>query len=400
MRLGEQGDFCRRLPPPRFRLFLLPPILKAVGIGAAVSLFFLCWWLAVAAAAPTGKGRPAPLVVVAKIAVRDVVPAREYVGHLEAVQQVDLRARVEGFLEEVRFVEGDFVRAGELLYVIEPDLYRAKVAAAGADVDQAKAELERATRHLGRLRAASPESIRATDMDSAVAAELAARAQLAAAEASLTLARLNLSYTRITSPISGRIGRTAYTRGNLVNPASGPLGRVVQLDPIWVVYSLSENDVGAILAAMHDSRPAAAGRWLRPQLRLGDGTLLPTAGRVVFVDNQVDPRTGTIAVRAEFSNPDGRLLPGQYVTVLVKAAAARMMPVVPQAAVLVNKQGRYVLQVDSQNRVVVRPIEIGPAVGSFWAVVKGLQAGDRIIVRGIKKVRPGQRVRVEMAAGK
>ncbi|MBW1646475.1 MAG: efflux RND transporter periplasmic adaptor subunit, partial [Deltaproteobacteria bacterium] len=251
------------------------------GPGFSGRIFFvvlgclLCWWLLLplpASAAPAAKGRPAPLVVVDVVKEQDVVPAREYVGHLEAIQQVDLRARVEGFLEEVRFREGANVKAGELLYVIEPTLYEAKVAEARANIDQARAELERAGRHLQRLRAASPESIRATDMDSAVAAELAAKARLAAAEASLTLAQLNLDYTRVRAPISGRIGRNAYTRGNLVNPASGPLNRIVQLDPIWVLYSVSENDVGAIIAAMKDSRQPASRRLLRPQLRLGDGT--------------------------------------------------------------------------------------------------------------------------------
>ena len=377
------------------------------GLWPGIVVLLLCLLLSsIAVAAPAAKGkknkvksRPAPLVVVAEIAEKDVVPAREYVGHVEAIQKVDLRARVEGFLEEVRFHDGDFVKAGQLLYVIEQTNYQARVAEAEAGVEQARAELVRAERHLKRLRAAGPESVRATDIDSAEAAELAARASLAAAEAGLTLARLDLDYTRITAPISGRIGRTAYTRGNLVNLASGPLNRIVQVDPIWVVYSVSENDVAAIMTALHDSGKRSRSRQLRPQLRLGNGALLPETGRVVFVDNQVDPRTGTITVRAQFKNHSGRLIPGQYVTVLVKSASARVLPVVPQSAVLVSKQGRYVLAVNEKGQAVTRPIEIGPQVGPFWAVTKGLQKGDKIIVQGIQKVRPGQVVRVKELSG-
>lgn len=346
-----------------------------------------------AGAAPAGHRGPPPTVIVAPIGEKDVVPATEYVGHVEAIQAVDLRARVEGFLEKVNFKEGDFVRAGTLLYVIEQAPYQAKVDADMARVREAQAELVSADQHLRRLQSALKASISATDMDNAVAHGLAAKAKLAETRAILESSRLNLGYTTIKAPISGRIGRTTYTRGNLVGPGSGSLARIVQVDPIRVVYSISENDIAAVQVALHDVEPGKK-RLLAPQLRLADGKVLKIIGRVSFVDNHVDPDTGTIAVWARFKNPHGLLIPGQYVTVLVKARASRVMPVVPQAAVLVNRKGRFVLMVDAKSRVVVRPIAIGPAIGTYWTVKSGLKAGEAIIVRGIQKVRPGQPVRV------
>jgi RND family efflux transporter MFP subunit len=348
-----------------------------------------------ATAASTDQGTPPPMVTVVRIADQDITPVTEYVGHVEAIQAVDLRARVEGFLEKVNFNEGNYVKAGEVLYVIEQAPYQAKVDADRARLQEGKAELTRAGQHLKRLREASPESFPATDLDNAVAAELTARAQVASAEAALASSELDLAYTILKAPISGRIGRTAYTRGNLVGPSSEPLARIVQSDPIRAVYSISENDLPAITTALKDASGGSRPRLLAPQLRLADGELLPETGKVAFVDNQVDPQTGTIAVRADFANPEGRLIPGQYVTVLAKASEPSLKPVVPQAAVLVNQQGRFVLAVDGDNRVESRPIVIGQAIDGMWAVESGLTAGDMVIVQGIQKVKPGQTVQVK-----
>ncbi len=342
---------------------------------------------------------PPPMVAVARITEQDVTPVTEYVGHVEAIQAVDLRARVEGFLERINFGEGDYVRAGDVLYVIEQGPYQARVDADRARLSQAGAEANRASQHLARLREASPESVSATDLDNAEAAELTAQAQVAGAEADLALSSLDLAYTTIKAPISGRIGLTAYTLGNLVGLSSGALARIVQTDPIRVVYSVSENELTAIAGALHDARGKKTARLLAPRLRLAGGEIFPTAGQVVFVDNEVDPSTGTIAVRANFADPEGRLIPGQYVTVLVQAGAPRMMPLVPQAAVLVDRDGRFVLVVDQDNRVSSRPIVIGPTIGAMWAVESGLAAGDQVIVQGLQKVKPGQTVQIQPARG-
>ncbi len=347
------------------------------------------------AAPPGRKAGPPPLVKVAIISKEDVNPPTEYVGHVEAIQYVDLRARVEGFIEQVKFKEGGRVTGGEVLYVIEPAPYQAKVNANRALMAQAEAILQKTSRRLRRLQATRPESIRATDMDNAVAEELQAKAKLEEAKASLKLAELDLSYTVIKAPISGRIGRTAYTKGNLVNLGSGPLARIVQLDPIRVVYPISENDLPAIQVALHDAGKGRTNPLLQPHIKMANGERFQNSGRIDFVDNQVDISTGTIAVWARFDNHDELLLPGQYVTVLISSKQPNIMPVVPQAAVIISQQGRSVFVVDDQNKVTSRPITTGVETDTKWAVKSGLKAGEKVIIQGIQKVKPGQIVRLD-----
>jgi RND family efflux transporter MFP subunit len=343
------------------------------------------------------KTAPPPQVTVAKVIERDVNPPSEYVGHVEAVQSVDLRARVEGFLERVEFKEGSEVHAGDLLYVIEQAPYQAKVDADKAFLAQAEAILTRAQQYLRRAQNVRSGGISATDLDNAVAEELRAKAQVEQAKANLQIARINLNYTSIRAPISGRIGRTAFTKGNLVGPNSGALARIVQLDPIRVVYSISENDLTAVNFALKDADKGKKNPMLIPRIKLADGQIFKMKGHVDFVDNTVDVSTGTIAVRSLFKNPDGTLLPGQYVTILISRSAPKPMPVVPQTAVMEDHEGRYVLLVDDQNRVAVRRIKTGPVVGTKWAVESGLVVNERVIVEGVQKVRPGQIVKTAAA---
>jgi membrane fusion protein (multidrug efflux system) len=349
----------------------------------------------VAVAAPPGSSSALPpLVAVAPVTIQDINPPTEYIGHVEAVQVVDLRARVEGFLERINFKEGENVPSGKLLYVIEQAPYLAKVAVDKANVAQAEAELNRANQHLKRLRSVLSASIPAMDLDDAVAAQLRAEAQIAIAQANLNRSLLDLGYTTIKAPISGRIGSTAYTRGNLVGPASRPLARIVQMDPIRVVYSVSDNDLAAIRMAQNDALEGQKHLALVPRLRLANGTILDTEGRIDFVDNEMDSATGTIAVWAEFDNSKNLLIPGQYVTVLVTLTEPKLRPIVPQAAVLVNQQGHYVLVVDNENVANERPITIGQALGAMWVVESGLTAGELVVVEGIQKVEPGSPVQI------
>ncbi len=332
-------------------------------------------------------------MTVIAVTEQDVNPPAQYVGHVEAIQAVDLRARVDGFLERVSFKEGSDVHSGDILYVIEQAPYQARVDANKAIVAQAEASLRKASQRLSRLQAARAESVPATDMDNAMAEELSARARLAETKANLTTAQINLVYTQVKAPICGRIGRTAYTKGNLVNPASGALARIVQLDPIRVVYSISENDLAAIRVAMKDAAGGRKNPMLAPRIKLPGGQILKTAGQIDFVDNTVDPGTGTIAVRALFDNLDRMLLPGQYVTIMVTRSKPKLMLVVPQSAVMEDHDGRYVLVVDDQNRVSMRRVKTGPIIGVNWAVASGLSAGEKVIVEGVQKARPGQTVK-------
>jgi RND family efflux transporter MFP subunit len=380
----------RRLRPAGVRSRMVYSILFA--------LVLICVFPEGALSGPTGPGDvPPPLVTVAKVTEQDVNPPSEYVGHVQAVQTVDLRARIEGFLEQVRFREGSDVRAGDLLYVIEQTPYQAQVDADTARVTQATATLTKARQYLERVRTVRSGGVSATDIDDAVAEELRAKAQLEEDKANLERSRLDLGYTMVRAPISGRIGRTAYTQGNLVNPASGPLARIVQIDPIRVVYSISENDLVAIKTALKDAASGKKHPILAPRIKLPGGQVLKTSGQIDFVDNTVDPGTGTIAVWALFDNPDGTLLPGQYVTVLVARSQPEVMTVVPQSAVLEDHDGRYVLVVTDQNQVAVRRVKTGPVVGINWAITSGLSVNENVIMEGVQKVQPGQFVKTALA---
>jgi RND family efflux transporter MFP subunit len=347
---------------------------------------------------PTGPGDvPPPLVTVAKVTEQDVNPPSEYVGHVQAVQTVDLRARIEGFLEQVKFKEGSDVHAGDLLYVIEKAPYQAQVDADTAIVIQATATHTKARQYLERVRTVRSGGVSQSDIDDAVAEELRARGELEQAKANLKRSQLDLGYTMVKAPITGRIGRTAFTRGNLVNPASGPLARIVQIDPIRVAYSISENDLVAIKMALKDAAGEKKHPILAPRIKLPGGQILKISGQIDFVDNTVDPDTGTIAVWTLFDNPDGALLPGQYVTVLVARSQPEVMTVVPQSAVLEDHDGRYVLVVDDQNQVAVRRVETGPVVGINWAIKSGLSVNESVIIEGVQKVQPGQFVKTALA---
>jgi RND family efflux transporter MFP subunit len=378
--------------------------LRQAGVGSRMvySVLFALLLMSVfpegALSGPTGpEGGTPPLVTVAKVTEQDVNPPAEYVGHVEAVQTVDLRARIEGFLEQVKFKEGSDVRAGDLLCVIEKAPYQAKVDADTAIVIQATATHTKARQYLERVRTVRSGGVSQADIDDAVAEELRARGELEQARANLKRSRLDLEYTMVRAPISGRIGRTAYTRGNLVNPASGPLARIVQIDPIRVVYSISENDLATINMALKDAAGGKKHPILTPRIKLPVGQVLKTAGQIDFVDNTVDPDTGTIAVWALFNNTDAALLPGQYVTVHVARNQPNLMPVVPQSAVLEDHDGRYVLVVNDQNQVVVQRVKTGPVVGINWAIKSGLAVNERVIIEGVQKVQPGQLVKTTFA---
>ncbi len=374
---------------------------KQLKAGAGLVLLFVLlatFALCVkAVAAPAKPAGPPPMVTVLAVSEQDVNPPQEYVGHVEAMQTVDLQARVGGLLEQVNFKEGSKVRAGDQLYLIEQAPYQARVLAAKARVSKAQATFTQASNYLKRLQTVRTGGVSATALELTEATKLEAQAELQEEQSALTLAELDLGYTRISAPISGRIGATTLTAGNLCGPTSGPLAKIVQIDPIRIQYSVSENDLSALTMALADSTAGQDNSLLRPQLRLSGGETLDLVGHIDFVDNVVDASTGTIAVRVVFDNPDGRLLPGQYVTVLVSLRQAKLMPVVPQAAVMEDREGRYVLVVDAQNQVAQRRINTGVISGPLWTVESGLTAGELVIVQGVQKVRPGQTVQTTIA---
>lgn len=338
-------------------------------------------------------GGPPPTVMTEVVRQRDVTPTTEFIGRVQAIRDFEARARVEGVIERVAFQEGQNVTAGTLLYVIEQAPYQAALDSAKADLSRAQAqqrEAERAFQRAQELR--SRGNISQADVDQAQANRETSEADVQQAQAKLRQAELNFSYTRISAPSDGRIGATAVTEGDLVNPSTGPLATVVQLDPIRVVFSVSDRDLLQTQRAMPDRSPAERADAFVPALRLADGSEYPDKGKVSFVSNRIDPQTGTIPVYADFANPTSLLLPGQYVTVLIRPAQTERQPVVPVAAIQQDQQGSYVMVVDQQNRAQRRPIEPGTQIEQQIAVSKGLSEGETIIVGGVQKVRPGMTV--------
>ncbi|WP_319521811.1 efflux RND transporter periplasmic adaptor subunit [uncultured Desulfosarcina sp.] len=353
------------------------------------------------AAAQSMPQAPPPLVEVAVITENTVNPPLTHVGRIEAIQAVDVQARVQGYLEKVAFTEGSRVKSGDLLYVIEQAPYAAQVKVDNAKAAEARAALSKARQYRERLQNVRSGGVSKTDLETALADEQEAQAQVDQAVATLDVSRLNLDYTTIKAPISGRIGVSNFTRGNLVGPESGPLARIVQLNPIRVVYSVSESDRVDVLLGIQGQGKSFedAKKDLVPRLRLPNGAMYALPGRIEFTDNEVDSTTGTVAVRAVFDNPDELLLPGQFVTVELSLANPQKMPMVPQRAVLEDRQGQYVFVVDAENRAQRRNIATGVTVGTQWAVKSGLMAGESVIVSGVQKVRAGQVVNPQ-AAGK
>lgn len=379
----------RRTPGPvRFHhAFVLILVLLLLGLPVHSS------------AARPGGDAPPPAVVVTTVTLQEVNPATEYVGRMEAIQAVDLRARVEGELKKVAFQEGAAVNTGDLLYVIEQAPYKARLKQAQAGVTQAEAAFKIANQYLDRLKTVKSGGVSATDMDTAISNAQQARARLLEAQAGLEQAQLNLDYTTIYAPISGRIGRSTYTKGNIVNPASGALARIVQVDPIRVVYSMSEINLLETRMGQKSTDDRLLGELLLPRLKMANGEIYPQAGQLDFVDNQVDPATGTVAVRAVFDNPKALLMPGQYVTVLISLKEAKQLPVIPQSAVLEDRKGRYVFVVDETNTARRRDITTGAMIDMLWAVESGLSAGEKVVVQGLQKIKPDTPVNPQPEAG-
>ncbi|GAB4226853.1 MAG: efflux RND transporter periplasmic adaptor subunit [Methyloligellaceae bacterium] len=335
-------------------------------------------------------GRAVPAVVVAAVVAKPVAASADFVGQTEAYQSVDIRARVKGFLLEQAFKEGDAVSKGDLLYVIDPSEFEAAREAAAARVARAKATLEEAENQLTRYAALEARgTFSPAQLDAAKAKAGQARADLAAAIAELKRAELDVGYTRITAPLDGRIGASSVDVGNLIGPESGVLATIVALDPIRVVFSVSERDYLNYTQA----RKKGESTDFTPQIRLANDALYPHPGKLDFIDNRVDPTTGTIRVRVEFPNPDALLLPGQFVNVKLVSAEPEVQPVVPQVAVQENQTGPFVLVVTAENKVELRPIKTGQRKDSEIVVTEGLAVGEQIIVEGIQKVRPGATVK-------
>ncbi len=307
-------------------------------------------------------------------------------------------ARVPGYIEQRSFTEGQLVKKGDLLFRIEQDTYKAAVEQQRANLAKANAIEINAARQLARGKALLPnEFVPKATVDQQVAAQASAQADIMEAQAALDQASINLGYTEIRSPIDGRIGIANFTVGNLVGPNTGSLATIVSFDPIYVVFPASERDVLEFKRRLLAGGPQNGRVMVR--VRLSDGTLYPDPGYANFLDIQADPSTDTVAVRAEFPNKQALLVPGGIVGVQIQRGAPREALLVPQTAIQLDQAGSYALVVDSANKVALRRVTLGTERGSAVIVAGGLKAGERVIVEGVQKVRPGQTVAPSLAPG-
>jgi len=343
-----------------------------------------------------GSAMPPPEVTAVTVQPRDIPVAFEYVGQTEGVREVEVRPRVGGILLHWNYQEGTRVKAGESLFTIDPVPFQTLVARADADLASANARLSQAQREIVRLKPLLDKGmVSQKAYDDAVSAEEVAQAQLKAAQAALTEARLNLGYTRVEAPISGVTSRALVSEGSLIEAQKTLLTTISQLDPIRVIFSVSDAE------QLKLRTEAAAGRLRLPKsnryvvtLELADGSLSERPGVVDFSDVRINPSTGASDVRAVLPNPDQQLRPGQFVRVRLRGAEYVNALAVPQRAVLEGPQGKIVLTVNDKSIVEPRPVKVGDWAGEQWVITEGLQAGDRVIVDGVVKARPGTPVTI------
>ncbi|NGM51791.1 efflux RND transporter periplasmic adaptor subunit [Caulobacter sp. 602-2] len=338
-----------------------------------------------AQAKPEQGPAPAVQVTVADVAFKSLRQWDDFTGRLEAVDTVDIRPRVGGYVNAVRFAEGAYVRKGQVLFEIDPRPFQAEAARAGAEVARAKAGLDLAVVNRERgQRLIDQNALARSEFDRLASEEKAAQANLAAAQAALQTARLNLEWTRVVSPIDGRVSKARITRGNLVTQAD-MLTTVVSDAPIYAAFSADEQTF---------LKYAAAERGKESPVYMGlmteDG--YPHVGKLSFIDNALDAKSGTISGRAIFANADGKFTPGLFARIRLVSAAAQTVALAPDRAIATDLGKRYVIVVDQANKAQYRPVEVGPLAGNLRVVRQGLKPGDRVIVGGLQKVKPGDTV--------
>lgn len=336
--------------------------------------------------------QPAPAVVVEKVEIGEAAAPIAFNGQVEAIEAVDIPARASGFLKEVLFKEGQAVKAGDLLFEIEPDQLQAALASAEAQLARATASRDAAQQTLSRTRTLRDRNTTSqAALDEAQAAFDMAAADVQNADAGVSTARLNLSYTKVYTPIDGTIGRSLATKGNLVGPNSGPLARVVQLDPIRVVFSVPDRILVGIRQKLAQGGQIDTNA-LKLSLTLANGTEYGEGGAIQFIDNAVDPQTGTIAIRARFPNPDHILMPGQFVTLRLLDETAGKLPLVPMSSVSQDREGQFIYILGAGDTVSRRDIQTGVRIGNKWSVTKGLEGGETIVVEGLQRIADGKQV--------
>jgi len=326
------------------------------------------------------------------VARQDVSRAVELPGRAQAIRSAQVRARVEGIVEARLFQEGSDVRAGQPLFRLDSRVLAANVESAKALLVKAQAEATNAQQSLERFQTLATQKMASgQQMDQAVARQRQAQADIGVAKAGVARAEIDLSYATVSAPIAGRIGRALVTEGALVGKGEAThLATIEQIDPIWINFSQSSADYFKLHGAAGGKSKPAKDRAVR--LLLENGVEYPLAGKLLFSDLAIDPSNGSVAMRAEFPNPQKLILPGQFVNLRVPVAEAAGVITVPQRAVQASPQGQIVMIVGPENKMLPKPVKTGGLSGNDWIIAEGLNGGEQVVVNGLQKARPGSPV--------
>ncbi len=342
---------------------------------------------------------PAVAASVALVESKATTPSDEFSGRLEAIERVEIRSRVAGAVQEIKFHEGTLVKKGDLLVIIDPALYAAEVDRAQAQLAAARARVVFTKADVERSQQLSSSAITQREVENRLNAYREAEANVKTAEAALRTAELNLSYTEVRAPVSGRVGKIEITVGNLIaaGPSSPLLTTLVSINPIYASFNADEQVVARALKTLADEKTPGAIDRIPVQMTTGTDTT-PVKGKMQFVDNQVDPRSGTVRVRAVFDNADGRLMPGQFARLSMGQPKPEPALLVSERAVGTDQNKKFVMVVDPQNHAEYREVTLGASVDGMRIVASGLKAGERIVVNGLQRVRPGATIKPEAVA--
>ena len=338
-----------------------------------------------------GEPGSEPYVVVEQARLQDVTPAKKFIGHVEAINEVNIQPQVSGDLEKVLFNEGSFVKKGDILFVIEQQRYIATADLRKAELDKAKASFTQLEKEYKRQKSLNQQKFASeSKLDEAYSNMLQAQAGIKQAEANYELAKIDLEHTEIRSPINGYIGKAMVTVGNFVSTSGGTLANIVQTDPVRIVFSMTDKEM---LNLKQDYRKRGGETYSKIVLPNGKEIKKPILSR--FADNSVNTATATMSVYSEFENGDGTLIPGSYVDIMIGSGSEKNAIVISQAALAQDEHGMYVMTVNNDNIVEQKRVTLGDLVENRQIITSGLNAGDRVIIQGLQKVADGKKVRAE-----
>ena len=337
------------------------------------------------------KAQRAPEVATDTIKEAEIIRTYNAPGRVTAKYRVDVLARISGYLQKSYFKEGDFVKAGQTLFLIEPAEYANAASVAGADVKNLRAQLDYAEKQLARAEElVKKDYIAKSQYDNLLSQRDSLKAQLTSAQSRYNDSNRNLGYTNIKAPVDGRVGIIDVTLGNYVTPATGPLTTINSMDPMYVTFPLESADYAALTGS-----DGADNNNRKVELYFSNGQKYDLDGVQDFYDNKIDQSTGTVTLRATFKNPENQLLHGEFVNIKLYSNKPVKTPIVPLVAVQENQAGKYVYKVNEQNLPELVYIKVDGQHGENWIVKDGIQTGDRIIVDGIQKVIPGSPVTIK-----